>query len=105
MEEVFKALVELQDQLPENKSGKHSHMGCFQNLFSFYSRNFAFIYLPVQNPLYYKTRALYCLEIPSGLDYLGTQPINLQCCSVSLTIEQGSIKLHSLTQNNNFTTL
>lgn len=84
MEEVFKALVELQDQLPENKSGKHCPMGCFQNLLSFYSRKFAFIYLPEQNPLCYKTRALYYLEILAGLDYLGTQAIGLQCSSVSL---------------------
>lgn len=77
MEEVFKILVEFQDQLPENKSGKHSPMGCFQNPFSFYSRKFAFIYLPKQNPLCYKTRARYYLEIPSELDYLGTQSISL----------------------------
>lgn len=91
MEEVFKALVELQDQLPENKFGKHSPMGCFQNLLSFYSRKFAFIYLPEQNPLRYKTKALYYLEIPAGLDYLGTQAIGLQCCSDDLITECGSV--------------
>lgn len=105
MEEVFKALVELQDQLPENKSGKHSPVGCFQNLLSFYSRKFAFIYLPEQNPLCYKTTALYYLEIPAGLDYLGTQAIGLQCCLVSLMTECGSVKPLSLPQNSKFPTL
>lgn len=105
MEEVFKALVELQDQLPENKFGKHSPMGCFQNLLSFYSRKLAFIYLSEQNPLRYKTKALYYLEIPAGLDYLGTQAVGLQCCSDGLVTECGSVKPLSLAQNSKFPTL
>lgn len=80
-------------------------MGCFQNLLSFYSRKFAFIYLPEQNALCYKARAQYYSEIPAGVDYLSTCATGLQRCLASLTIECGSVKPHSLAQNSKFPTL